>query len=338
MLYPLFFRRLVPLFSLLGLSLLPGWARSAQGADWAEKMFNKLNHDFGVVARGADVQYRFVVRNIYKETVHIADVRTTCGCSAASPTRRTLKTNETAEIVVTMDTRRFIRRKDSNLIVTFDQPFYAQVRIPITAYIRTDVVLTPGSINFGAVEQGQSATRTLSIAYAGRSDWAIKGIKINNKYLTGQVKETSRAGGQIGYQLEMTLKPGMPPGTLRETVFLETNDANAPYIPVMVLGRIEADLTVTVAPLGKVPAASQKTFNVVIRGRKPFRIEKIECPHAPNCFRARITKKTSTIHVVPVTFSAKKHSGGPFRETLQITIAGRPQPVTVDVRGEVVTN
>ena len=40
-----------------------GMQASAQAADWAEKMFEKLNHDFGVVARGADARYRLKFTN-----------------------------------------------------------------------------------------------------------------------------------------------------------------------------------------------------------------------------------------------------------------------------------
>jgi len=313
-------------------------AAHAAGPNWAGKMFNKLQHDFGVVARGADVQYRFVVRNPYKQTVHIAGVRTTCGCSAATPTRRTLALNQSAEIVVTMDTRKFIRRKDSNLIVTFDKPAYAQVRIPLTAYIRTDVVLTPGSVNFGAVEQGQSASRTLSIAYAGRNDWTISGVKINNKHLSGKVKEIRRGGGQVKYQLQVTLNGDTPPGMIRDVVYLETDDANTKYVPVTVKGRVESDISVTVASLGAVSPGASKTFNVVVRGRKPFRIDNIVCPDSPDCFKAQVAKRTSTIHVVPVTFIAKDRSAGAFQDTLQMTIAGRDEPVNFQVSGQIVSN
>ena len=133
--------RFASVCSLLAAGFLP--TAQAQELTWAEKMFEKRSHDFGVVARGADVRYRLKITNIYKETVHISNVRTTCGCTAAAPSKSTLASRESAFIEVTMDTRRFKRRKDSNVIVTFDQPLYAEVRIPITAYIRTDVVLTP---------------------------------------------------------------------------------------------------------------------------------------------------------------------------------------------------
>lgn len=305
--------------------------------NWAEKMFNKTKHDFGVIARGADAQYRFTIKNIYKETVHIANVKTTCGCSAAKPTKRTLKTYETAEIIVTMDTKKFIRRKDSNLIVTFDQPLYAQVRIPVTAYIRTDVVVTPGSLSFGAVDVGKSAKRAVSIAYAGRSDWKIEKLKFNNKHITGNVKEVSRNGGRVKYQLEVKLAETAPAGTMREQVVLVTDDANNPYVPVMLTARVESDITVTVSSLSSVAAGQSKKFNVVVRGKKPFKIEKIECPQSPDAFEANISERTSTLHVVPMTFKANEKAGA-FAKTLQMTIAGRPQPVNFRVTGRIAAN
>eukprot|EP00913_Durusdinium_trenchii_P010912 g10241.t1 len=197
--------------------------------------------DFGVVARGADVRHRFLVRNKYKQTIHISNVRTTCGCSAASPSKTTLASGETVYIEVTMDTRRFSRRKDSNLIVTFDRPAYAEVRIPITSYIRTDVVLTPGAANFGAVEKGKSAARSIDIAYAGRNDWTIRDVKVGSKYLSKKLEQTRRANGQVNYRLTLQLDASAPVGKLREQIVLVTDDANSPYVPILVEARVEAD-------------------------------------------------------------------------------------------------
>ncbi|GAB4144073.1 MAG: DUF1573 domain-containing protein [Planctomycetaceae bacterium] len=307
---------------------------AAQDTSWAQKMFNVSKYDFGVVARGADVKHRFRVKNIYKETINIASVRTTCGCSAAKPSKTKLESGEEIYIEVTMDTRRFTRRKDSNLIVTFDNPFYAEVRIPITAYIRTDVVLTPGSINFGAVEKGTSATRKIEISYAGRNDWKITDLKVNSKYLEGKVIEKSRAGGQIGYELQVSLKPNAPAGALRDRVVLVTNDANSPYVPVLVQARVESDVTVTVASLGTLTPGQKKTFNVVIRGKKSFAIKKIECENADDRYKVRISKKNRKVHVLPVSF-VPDGKPGPFQEKFTVTIEGRPEPVTFTVSGRI---
>ena len=48
-------------------------------------MFDQTSHDFGVVARGAKVEYRFVVTNPYNEDLEIELVRSS-RCSAAEAT------------------------------------------------------------------------------------------------------------------------------------------------------------------------------------------------------------------------------------------------------------
>lgn len=322
--------------------LLVLWAAGMARAEertWAEKMFNKLDHDFGVVARGADVQYRFELTNLYKESVHIADVRTTCGCSAAEPTKTTLASREKAHIEVTLDTRRFTRRKDSNLIVTFDSPLYAEVRIPLTAYIRTDVVLQPGSVDFGKVDQGREANETVEIAYAGRNDWKIRDVRLKNEHFTAEVAETGRGNGRVNYELRVSLKPTAPSGFLREQMTLVTDDASNPHVPVLVEARVEPDITVRprTVSLGRLARGESKTVNVVLKGKQPFVIAEVTCDNHPQSFRVRVPEREKRVHVVPITVNCPD-APGEFSETFKVTVAGRPQPVTFRMYGSVAAN
>ncbi len=63
-------------------------------------------------ARGSDAKHTFIIQNIYEEDAHIADVRSTCGCTSAKFPGEILKTWEKAEIVAVVDTRAFERKKD----------------------------------------------------------------------------------------------------------------------------------------------------------------------------------------------------------------------------------
>ncbi len=331
------FRPALPLlaftFLLTGLS-----SAQAQGQlNWAQKMFEKQSHDFGVVARGADVRYRLAFKNLYKEPLHVANVRTSCGCSAAKPSKTSVASLETAYIEISMDTRKFTRRKDASVIITFDAPLYQEVRIPITAYIRTDVVLTPGSANFGTVDLGAGATQTLDVAYAGRNDWTIREVRTNNSHLTGTVTETGRAGGRVNYKLHLTLDPDAPAGKLSQQITLITDDANSPYVPVLVEGVVQPDIVVTPAlvSLGMLTPGREKTFNVVIRGRKPFAIEKIECESDRECFKVRLPTTTRPVHVVPLTVTPPE-GAGTLDEEFTVTIGGRDQTLSFKAYGKVV--
>lgn len=315
---------------------LSGSAR-AQDLNWAQKMFKELEHDFGVVARGADVRHRIKVKNLYKETVHISNVRTTCGCAAASPEKTTLESLEETYVEVTMNTTRFQRQKDSNVIVTFDSPLYAEVRIPIHAYIRTDVVLTPGSANFGPIDRGNPASRSLDIAYAGRSSWEIQEVKADNPNIETHIEEVGRDPGRVHYKLQVELKPSAPAGVLREQITLVTNDINNPYVPVLVEARIEADITVTpdLVALGALNPGRDKRFNVVLKGKKPFVIENIECDSDMNAFKVQIPDSAKIVHVLPMTVTAPDEPGK-LDEVFTVTIADHPEPVTFRAYGTVV--
>lgn len=319
------------------LSLAPVLPVQAQQLSWAQKMFEKQRHDFGVVARGSDVRYRLKITNIYKQTVHISGVRTTCGCTAAEPSKTTLASRETAYVELTMNTKRFTRQKTSNVIITFDQPRYAEVQIPVSAYIRTDVVLTPGGANFGGTDYGQAATRTIKITYAGRNNWKIKSVKVDSPYLEAVVVEKSRGGGRVGYELQLTLKKSAPIGKLREQITLVTDDVSRPHIPILVEARVEPDVTVTpsVVSLGMLVPGQPKTVNVVIRGKKAIKIEKIECESDRNCFRIRLPETARTVHVLPLTVTPPAEPGD-FTEEFTVTIAGRDEPLHFKAYGRIV--
>lgn len=324
-------------FGILSLCLFVlGAAPSYAQYDWAQKMFDKDKIDFGVIARGSDAQYRLKIKNIYPDQVHISNVRTTCGCSAAEPSQSILQPGEEGYIQVKMDTARFQRRKDSNVIVTIDAPQYAEVRIPITAYIRTDVVFTPGAANFGSVEVGKGATTTVALAYAGRDDWAITGIDSPNPNVTVKAEETGRGGGRVNYNLQLTLSPKTPLGAIREQVILKTNDVNFTTVPLLVEGRVESDITITpdVVSLGMMVPGQEKTVNVVLRGRKPFEINKIECESDDEAFKIRMPKAAQPIHVLPLTIMPPNKPGD-YSEEFTVTIAGRDEPLTFKAFGKI---
>lgn len=319
-------------------ALLSAGSAAAEDLNWAQKMFDKQTIDFGVVARGADVMYPLKVKNIYQQTVHITTVGTSCGCSATrEPEKTTLNPGEETVIEVTMDTQRFMRRKDSNVIVTFDLPLAAEVRIPLTVYIRSDVVLTPGAVNFGAVARGTGSERTVEIAYAGRNDWHIREVKTPGDYLVAQLVETGRSDGRVGYKLHVKLDPAAPVGLLRDQITLVTDDANSPHVPVMVEGKIEADITVTpeVVSLGMLTPGQNKTVNVVLRGRTPFAIEEIICEHDNGMFRVRLPKEARSVHVLPMTITPPNELGA-LNEEFTVKIAGRAEPIVFKAYGKVI--
>jgi hypothetical protein len=289
-------------------------ASPAPAQDWARAMFNHTSHDFGVVARGAKAEYRFTIENIYEEDVNITSVSSSCGCSTPRLSRKHLKTWEKAELLVTVDTRAFLGRKDATITVVFDQPFPAEVQLHVHTYIRSDIVVQPGAVLFGSVMQGAGASQVLLINYAGRDDWRISRVECANPAIEATVAETNRAPGSVGYRLSVKLKPDAPPGYVRDQLILVTNDydARAARVPVAVEGLVIAALSVRPSPLmmGVAEIGRPVTRNLVVQGRAPFRVMGIY--PSDKRFQCKVPGDAKLVHVVPVTFladDAKSPSG-----------------------------
>lgn len=329
-------------FSLL-LLVLPATV-SAQELNWAEKMFEKLSIDFGVVARGAECKYQLKIRNLYQETIHFTNVSTSCGCSAAKPSANQILSGQEAYVEISMDTVRFMREKTSSALITLSEPtkgLVREVKIPLKVYIRTDVVFTPGSVLFGAVDVGAGAEKKISLAYAGRGNWKILQVDSPKPYLTAKAVETSRneAGGTVNYDIVVTLAANAPAGAVRDQLTLLTNDEANPKVPLPVEARVEADIMIQPEELalGTVTAGQSKTMNLIVRGKKPFKIEKIECDRAENPFKMRLPTDEKAVHVVPLTFTAPEEAGS-VQDRFTVTIAGRPEPLTFKASGKVVVS
>src|SRR6188474_3937645 len=122
---------------LLAMIVLVAGTSALPAKEWAQKMFRVASHDFGHLARGAKAEFSFELQNLYEEDVHIADVRTSCGCTIPTITKPTLKTWEKGSIIATLNTRSFVGQRNSTLTVVIDRPFYAEVPLTIAGYIHS---------------------------------------------------------------------------------------------------------------------------------------------------------------------------------------------------------
>lgn len=304
------------------LILLMGFTLFGQecfGQEWARKMFETVNHDFGSVARGAKAEHEFVLKNIYLEDIHIASVRSSCGCTTPRITKQWLKTYEAGAIVAHYNTGSFLGRKGATLTVTIDKPFYAQVQLHVTGDIRGDVVFTPGSVQLGSVDEGIAADRKVTISHTGSSRWRILDARSANPHITVEVAGLRQGRGRVSYDLLIHLDENAPAGYVKDHLILVTNDGRATQIPLLVEGRVVPSITVSPSSLfmGVVASGETVTKQLVVRGKRPFRILEITCDDESFEFGIAPDGEPKLVHLVPVTFLAGKGTGK-VRKTIRI--------------------
>lgn len=301
-------------FALASLLLLVSSSSSLPGAEWAKKLFTTNDeafaqaafHDFGTVARAAKAEHTFEMVNPFKETVHIASVRASCGCSTPTILKDTLKTWEKGGINVKYNTRTFTGRKRATITVVIDRPFFAEVQLQVKGYIRSDVVFHPGVVQFDSVDEGSKAQTTVAVSYAGRSDWQILDVQSGNTNFEVELDETRRSGGRVDYKLLVTAKKTMPAGYFNDQLVLVTNDVRATKVPLQVQGNVIPGLTVSPASLflGVVKPGEQVTKTLIVKGKSPFKITKVSCEDG--CFEFKPSSEAKNLHLVPVVFTPEK--------------------------------
>lgn len=279
-------------------------ASNCLAQEWAKKMFDTTEHKFGTVARGAKVEHRFTITNLYEEDAHIASVRSSCGCTSPQVTKDSLKTFEKSELVAVFNTRSFQGEKSATITVQFDKPFFAEVQVQVSGYIRTDVVLEPGLVDFGSVPQGNTAEKHIAVTYAGRGDWKITDVKTASDHLSAQLTETGRNANQVTYDLIVKLEDKAPAGYIKEQLFLVTNDARAKQMPVDVEGHVTPSISVSPVSLhmGVLQPGQKVTKQLVVKGKQDFLIVDLQCDD--DCFKFDKPVGAKSLHIIPVTFKA----------------------------------
>lgn len=286
---------------------------------WATKMFKVTKHEFGSVAAGTKVEFGFEFQNIYEEDLHVASVRTSCGCTTPRITKDHLKTWEKSEIITKFNTQSFRGQRGATITVVFDKPYYAEVQLTVNGFIRGDVVFEPGEINFGEVEQSQTTERRVSLTYAGRSDWKVLDVRCAAQHFEVEMKETVRQPGRVGYDMVVRLKGSSPTGYFQDQLTIVTDDQQLKTIPLMVQGSVVAPISVSPAAmfLGVLEPGQKVTKNLIVKGKQPFRVECIECGGNDNLEFKLPPKEAKSVFIIPVTFTAGD-SAGEFNQKITI--------------------
>jgi hypothetical protein len=296
---------------------------NACAGTWADGLFSELRHEFGNIPRGSDQRCSFILSNTSDAPVRITGLSRTCGCTQItlddkvvldqniknSRENRVVLPGQALQLGVVLDTRSFIGPKSAEIIVSFDQPTHADVRLTVNSFIRQDIVLNPGAIQLGTVSHGQDAVKELDIEYAGTANWQILSITKPNPYLDVKVEETYRKPGQLGYKLTVALKPTTPVGIIRDVIMIETNDPGAPQFSVLVTGQVQPDLIVTPSNLtmGTVKPGQSVTRQVLLRGKKPFQVLAVQ--GGAESFQIEKPEGAQSFHRVIVRFAGSDEPG-----------------------------
>jgi hypothetical protein len=297
----------------LGLLALTGSAR----ASWADALFDELSRDFGSVPRGQILVHPFRLVNTTGQTVRIAKVRVSCGCTSAKVLQSVLAPGQETAVIATMDTRLFYNTRNVTIYVTFDQPRFEEVRLWVQANSRDDVRFSGDGIAFGRIKRGSSPVGNVTVTFFGDGATQILEAKSESNYVQPGLKEVTRGPGEVTYEVTAKARPDTPAGKWYTDIWLKTSNPAMPKLRVPVTIEVEAVLSVNpnTVSLGQVKAGTELDRKVIIRGITPFTITGITGTDG----QVRVEENNAenkTVHVLTVTLSPVQ--AGPISRLIRV--------------------
>jgi hypothetical protein len=301
------------------LVLLAGiWVASPAGAGtWADSLFDELTKDFGSVPRGPTLSHSFRVTNRTGKTVHIGNIRVSCGCTSAEALKETLRPGESTNVVARMDTTRFTGAKNVTIFVQFDQPKFEEVRLWVQANGRDDFRLSPDTLSFGQVKRHTTPAARLDITFYGYRNARIVSARGESNYIRPVFQEVRRGDSEVVYRLTARLRGDTPVGKWYTDVWVKTNIPNMPQLRVPLTVEVASSLSVTpeAVRLGRLKVDGESERRVIVRGVKPFKIQTIGGTDT-NLWVRDNTSQSRAIHVLTIKYKAD--TAGEFSRLIRV--------------------
>jgi hypothetical protein len=311
-------------------------------ASWGESLFETRQHNFGKVAIGAKAEYRFAMTNHFKQNIRVISLNTSCGCTLSELSSQFIASGSTEYLTATLNTNGQHTLENKAIItihfeVTVEgRVLYDSAQLIVSGYIRPDVVLLPGVIEFGAVKRGETVVRQIRLEYAGGNEgWELTKVDRSNPHIHVRAEAipfpngSFRQNGEIHYQITATLKPDAPAGYVRDVIRFSTNEKNElnkinekqtqddfgnyetsreNEIIIPINGVVTEPLQIKPSPfvIGLADNETSVSKNIVIRSNKQFKILSVSCEDKQLGFT--FAEHESSIQIIAVFFRTKNNT------------------------------
>ena len=116
--------------------VLPKIDKAEQSKGTGPKIqFEKTLNDFGKIKEGSIAEYTFKYKNVGSDVLEISNVRTSCGCTAAVISGKSLKPQEEGTLKVEFDSSNREGAVTRTITLTTNDPSEQQKTLTITAFI-----------------------------------------------------------------------------------------------------------------------------------------------------------------------------------------------------------
>ena len=189
--------------------------------------------DFGEIFQGEKVLHVFEFVNEGDETLKIDRVKSSCGCTAALVSEKSIPPGGKGELQANFDSARFRNTVSKTIYLYSNDPVRPIMQFYIKGTVLETVAVEPAQINFGNVVAEKLITATVLLRNQGKQTLTLGTPHATAAELVVKMPETSLASGdEVTLELQLTPKPGQTRFSCYVLVPVEGVPKNELRIPV----------------------------------------------------------------------------------------------------------
>lgn len=302
----------------------PAWAGPGD-------LFGEKIADFGTTPKGTVLVHYFRFTNTTNQTMTVGNPRVSCGCVTATVSKVQIAPNESAAVIAYMDTNRIPTpnvTKTVSVYVPFLAPTPEEVTLKVQTVARNDLMMSPDTLAFGTVKKGEGGKVTTKVTFLSDPSWEVTEATSTGGYVKAEVKQDSRQGSVVTYEVTAALDKDCPAGNWTSDIFLKTSNVAVAKLRIPVTVTVAAAVAASpeVVSFGNVSVGANPERKITLQGRTAFKI--LEVKGADEQLQVTVQKpEASPVHTL--VFAAHPKAIGGFVRNVEIVTDNKDQPKLV---------
>lgn len=199
--------------------------------------FNQPDYNAGVIPQGKKVEHVFTFRNSGDAPLTVTQTKTSCGCTAAVVSARTIPPGKGGEIKAVFDSANFSGSVSKTVYVYTNDPATPVYTLTLRGTVVEQVQINPRQLNLGAIKPGTKREMNVTVENRGEKPLSITAVRSPMKQVTTRIgKNTLRPGEST--VIRITVTPREEDRLLSGYISILTDNPAKPETTVPVYGTI----------------------------------------------------------------------------------------------------
>lgn len=302
-----------------------------QSSPMAEKpdvQTDEMLFDFGYAQHQQTITHIFKLKNVGNQPLDILDVDSSCSCTAALLSEKTILPGETAEIEAKFETEYRRGRQTSTIKVNTNDSDTPVIHFTLTGVVAGLARVVPNNLHLKHISNQENIHKTIEIYDPGDGRLKVKSIQSSSPYIKTRVRHIYKDG--LIAKIFVTIKPGLPFGELEEKLTILTEGYRYPHVEVLVTGQVVGAIRLTPDQFFfgfvKKGEVARRVARLRKKGPADLKIQKIESSH-PNVTADFKAIKPGAEYEIKVTFTTPASETGKLEALIKIHTHDSHQPL-----------